>query len=777
MGRRTRSSRERQPQNTTVSRRWPAWIAGALLLVVTFAAYAPAWRGGLLWDDDKHVTVPELRSFHGLTRIWTELGATQQYYPLAHSAFWIEHRLFGDATPGYHLVNIGLHALSAFLLLVILRRLAVRGALLAAAIFALHPVQVESVAWISELKNTLSGVFFLLAALLYLRFDDERDRRTYAAALGVFVLALLTKSVTATLPGALLVLCWWRRGRLDWRRDVVPTVPFFVVGAAAGLFTAWVERTYIGAAGAEFHLSPIDHVLVAGRAIWFYLAKIVWPHPLVFQYPRWTIDPAVAWQYAFPIAAVALVGACWWFRRRTRAPLAAVLMFAGLLFPVLGFVNVYPFRFSFVADHFQYLAMIPIVVPFSACATTLAHCRFAAGHAMPLAPALLLTGSLAAATWAQAHDYADAVTSYRAILARNPSSWLAHANLGALLRPTAPEEALTHLTEAVRLNPGGELGHYNLANLFQQTGRFDEAVREYRETIRLSPHMALAHYNLGNTLLEMERMKEAEAAYVDALRDDPGLALAHSGLCRVLQATNRPADAVRECQAAVRLQPDLSVLHYDVAGVLQSQDRLDESAAEYKAAVALRPDSVEAQNDLGAVLRQMGHFDEARTHYEAAVALSPDVAVVRVGLCGALQMLGRLDEAARECEAAVRLQPDLATARYSLANIRQQQRRLEDAIREYSEALRLEPDFAEARINLSTALAAAGRTADAREQMARTMRFAPDEASARLLRGSAFEGQGRLGEAREDYSRALQLEPTLASARQGIARIDAAPRR
>src|SRR4029079_8248566 len=211
------------------------------------------------------VTSPELQSFDGLTRIWFDLGATQQYYPVTHSAFWVAHRLWGGGTVPYHLLNIGLHVFSAFLLLAILRRLAVPGAVLAAAVFALHPVQVKSVAWSSELKNTLSGVFFLLSALIYLRFDCERDPRDYAASVGLFVIALLTKSVTAVLPGVLLVIFWWQRGRLHWRRDIVPTLPLFAIGAMAGLFTAWVERTYIGAQGVEFHLSPIDRVLIAGR--------------------------------------------------------------------------------------------------------------------------------------------------------------------------------------------------------------------------------------------------------------------------------------------------------------------------------------------------------------------------------------------------------------------------------------------------------------------------------------------------------------------------------
>ena len=754
------------------SRPWPSWLVGVALLVATLAAYQPAWHGGLLWDDDKHVTSPELQPLHGLTRIWFDLGATQQYYPVTHSVFWIEHRLWGDATLPYHLVNIGLHVLSAFLLVVILRRLQVPGAEFAAALFALHPVQVQSVAWISELKNTLSGVFFLLSALMYLRFDADRRARDYAASFGLFVGALLAKSVTAVLPGVLLVVFWWRRGRLEWRRDVGPTLPLLALGATAGLFTAWVERTYIGAEGIEFHLTPIERVLIAGRAIWFYLGKLFWPGDLNFEYPRWSIDQSAAWQYVFPVGALALLTVCWWLRSRSRAPLATLLLFGGILFPALGFLNVYPFRYSFVADHFQYLATIPIFALVAAIGS-LAFDRWVfSRHWMPVAVSTALVVVLGVTTWNQSHDYADAVTLYRSILARNPSSWLAHSNLGALLRPSAPDEALAHLTEAVRLKPDSDVGHYNLANLFQQTGRSDEAVREYREAIRLSPGMALAHYNLGNTLLQTGRAPEAEAAYTDAIRIDPSLALAHGGQCRALQAMGRPDEARRSCETAIKLQPDLAVLHYDYAGVLQAQERLDESIAEYTAAVRLRPDSVEAQNDLASMLLQSGRFEEAKQHYEAALASSPDIGLAHSGLCSALKMSGQLDAARRECEAALRLQPDLAVAHYDLGNILQQQGQLDASVAQYTEALRLEADFSEAHFNLGTALQALGRRAEATYHTMQATAGAPNEAAARTIRGAALEGQGRLQEAREEYSRALQLAPRLAPALQGAARID-----
>jgi protein O-mannosyl-transferase len=322
-----------------------------------------------------------------------------------HSAFWLEHRLWGDATLGYHLVNIAWHALAAILVAMILRRLAIPGAHLAAAVFALHPVCVESVAWITEQKNTLSAVFYLGAALLYVHFDLSRRKRFYFLALGLFGAALLCKTVTATLPGALLVIFWWQRGRLSWRRDVLPLAPFFALGAAAGVFTAWIERTMIGAEGARFAISAPERFLIAGRAVWFYLGKLVWPADLLFIYPRWHLD-ATAWgQYLYPAAALLWAAALWALRRRWRGPLAGSLYFAGTLFPALGFFNVYPFLFSFVADHFQYLATLGIItVASSGAALLLARCR-SRQRLIGYGVCLALVATLGALTWRQSRMY------------------------------------------------------------------------------------------------------------------------------------------------------------------------------------------------------------------------------------------------------------------------------------------------------------------------------------------------------------------------------------
>ncbi len=462
--------------------------------------YWPALRGTFVWDDTKHVTNRELQSLHGLWRIWSDLSATQQYYPVLHSAFWLEHRVWGNAVIGYHSVNMVLHALSACLLVLIAKKLGLPGAWLAGWIFALHPIYVEGVAWIAEQKSTLSGAFCLASLLVYLHFDQSRRRRSYLLALALFILAFLSKSVTATLPAALLVILWWKHGRLEWKRDLRPLVPWFALAIPMGLFTARVERTYVGATGSEFNLTLVQRVLLAGRLIWFYAAKLVWPFNLIFQYLRWTLDPAAWWQWLYPAGVLVTAGVLLLAARRNRGPLAGFLIFAGTLFPVLGFLNVLPFRYSWAADHFQYLASLGLLVPLSAWLTV------AAGRALPgrfahLAIAgcvLILLGTL---TWRQSDMYRDDEALYRDTLARNPSSWLAHNNLGSLLmsKPGGAGEAVTQYQAAVDLAPGYPMHHLNLGNALAAVGdpgQTERAIAEYQAALRLQPDYADAHYDL-----------------------------------------------------------------------------------------------------------------------------------------------------------------------------------------------------------------------------------------------------------------------------------------
>ncbi|HTB81436.1 MAG TPA: tetratricopeptide repeat protein [Opitutaceae bacterium] len=687
--------------------------AYVLVFAVTLLAYFPAIRGGFIWDDDAHVTRPDLRSLHGLGRIWFDIHATQQYYPLLHSAFWLEHRLWGDAVVYYHLVNILLHATSACLLVLVLRRLSVAGAWLAAFVFALHPVCVESVAWITEQKNTLSTVFYLLSVLAYLRFDEKRRPGTYAAALFFFVLALLSKSVTATLPAALLVIFWWRRGRLSWRRDVVPLLPWFVIGATAGLFTSWVERQ-LGAEGADFTLSFAQRFLVAGRVVWFYGTKLVWPFPLDFIYPRWDVNAAALWQYGFPLAVIVLVGVLWWWRGRSRAPLAGVLFFAGTLFPVLGFLNVYPFIFSFVADHFQYLASLGLLVPLSAGVTVaLEHIPPSLKTARWILPGLLLT-ALGGLTWRQCGMYRDAETLYRTTLARNPACWMAHDNLGVILfQRKQVAEAIGHYEEAIRLKSNNPTAHLDYGAALDEVGKRAEALQEYEKALQLRPEMVAAHRDLGILLVQMNRASEAIDHYRQALKIRPDIAELHEDLGNALFQSGRPADAIEEFETTRRLDPNYAEADLNLGIALASLGKIPDAIACYEQALRLNPNYASAHNNLGVALAQSRHFEEAIGHYQQALLTEPDNADAHYNLGLALVRTGKSADAVGQFQAATRLKPDYAKAHHNLGVLFMQLGRMPEAIGEFEQAVRINPNDAEARKGLeqlrAQSAAAAGK--------------------------------------------------------------------
>ena len=704
-----RATRSTRPALVPVSVResdqsW--WVLLALILA-TFAAYQPAWHGGLLWDDDAHLIPPTLASVSGLGRIWTDFQVTQQYYPIVNTAFWIMNRLWGTETFGYHAVNIVLHACSAWLVFVILKRWSMKGALTAAALFALHPVQVESVAWMSELKNTLSGVFYLLAAFAYFRFDESRDRRWYLAAFAAFVLALGSKTVTATLPAALAVVLWWRHGRLDWRRDLVPLAPMLVVGVVAGVVTAWLEVAWVGAHGESFGLSGIQRVLLAGRAAWFYGAKAVWPAPLMFMYPRWSIDASALWQYVFPIALAAAIAGLWWMRHRARGPLAAALFFCGTLFPALGFVNVFPFRYSFVADHFQYLAILGVLVPVSIGATSVLQ-RWRPGL-QEWVIAALLAAPLFVLTYRQSQFYVDAETLYRATLDANPSSLLAHNNLAALLLD-GPEsgwaEAERHATAAIAIAPDDAAAHNNLGLVRQRAGRFEDSVREHREAIRLDPEMAAAHYNLGISLGALNRLDESAAAYRESLRIFPSQAAARSNLGQLLARQGRLAEGAEEIRAAIAIDPDSPDMRMNLANVLLAGGDNEAAIAAYDQALVLRPGWGEASYNKGMALRRVSRTNDALVAFQAAEAALPGSAQVQVGLASLLVSMGRLEEAVMHYERALQLPnpPRPADLHNDVGLVLAQLGRLPAAIVHFEAAIRLRPDFASARANLARAL-------------------------------------------------------------------------
>ena len=686
---------------------WGARCGQVVLLCAGLVAvYWPALQGRLLWNDPDYVTKAALQSLRGLYRVWFEPGATEQYYPLLHSAFWLEHRLWGETALGYHFVTLAWHALSCVLFGLVLERLSPRSGgeagfprravALAVALFAFHPVCVESVAWIAEQKNTLSLLFSLGAVLAYLHFEDRKTAGSYALATFLFVCAVLSKSLTATIAPGLMVIAWWRRGRLQWRRDIVPLLPWFAVGAAVGLFTAWDERHFGGAEGIHFDLTGAGRWIVAGRVIWFYLGKVVWPHPLIFFYERWRIVPGAPVQYLGLIGAIAATLLLLWFAGRWRGPLAVWLLFIGTLFPVMGFLNVYAFVFSFVADHWQYLPMLPVIAGMAALA---APGLSRLGRPASWAVQGLVIVILATLSWRQAHLYADVETLYRSTLELNPDAWLARGNLGTLeLDAGHPEQAIPEFSAALRLVPSYPELHANLADAYVLLNRYPEAIAEYDEAIALRPDYAMAQENLARALVITGRAPEAIPHYIEALRYQPNHADWQLGLGLAYGEAGNTTEALVHEQAAISLDAGFAEAHNNEATTLVTLGRVDDALGELRTALRLKPDYADARKNLAAILERVsseeanrGDLGRAIAGYREEVALQPGNAGARAELGLALAMKGQVDEALAQLAEAVRLAPQSARAHAYRGFALARASRYAQALQEYDASLAIEP--------------------------------------------------------------------------------------
>ncbi len=650
-----------------VSRLRSLLLPAAAIIALTFAAHAPAIGAGFIWDDDAYVTAnPYLYDGSGLYQIWFRVGATNMYAPLVFTTFWLEQHLFGLNPLGYHLVNIALHAVCALLLWASLRRIGVPGAWLAAAIFAVHPVMVESVAWVTELKNMQSGIFYLLCLLAYFRFtpleagDDraaERRWKFYPLALGLFAAALMSKPAGVSLPFAILLVIWWRRARLRWA-DVAAIVPMLAMSVVAGLVTMHVDAYYLGGMGPAWQMSPVERVLVAGRALWFYAGKLLWPTPLIGIYPRWEVSAAAWWQYLYPIAAVAALVGLWLARRRIgRGPLAAVASFAIIVAPTIGLTNFSYQAYSFVADRLVYQAAPALIALFAAGVVTLRRTlrERRLTQAVDAAAAVLL---LVFGVLSQQHARAFQSEKTRCLdtLAKNPTAWVAMNNLGVALNGEGkPREAVRWYQEAIRIRGVYPEAHSNLGVALVALGDIPGAIVHYREALRLWPDYPAAHNNLGTALAAEGDVQAAVRHYREALRIRPDYAEAHNNLAALLASAGDVGEAIREHREALRIRPNYTEAHDDLGVTLASAGRFREAIEQYQQALRIKPDDAKAHSNLATALAAEHDLDGAIREYHEAVRINQDYAEAYNGLAMALVSKGRLQDAIGQFETALRI--------------------------------------------------------------------------------------------------------------------------
>ncbi len=663
---------------------WRPWLCGASLVLLVAIVYWPTLDNGFIWDDDYYVEENvTLTSLAGLHDVWFKLGAVPQYYPLVHSTFWVEQHLWGLDPRGYHATNMLLHAAAAVLLWRLLSRLAMPGAWLAAAIFAVHPIQVESVAWITERKNVLSAALALGSLLAYLRFAPPEQAaigprgaaapprwRCYGLALALYVAALLSKTVTASLPAVLLVIYGWTRGRLTGR-DVAPLVPFFAVGLALAGLTVWMEKNHVGASGSEWDFSPVERGLIAGRAAWSYAGKLFWPHPLIFFYPRWTIDVHAWWQYLFPASALALVGGLWLARNQLgRGPLAAALIFGGVLVPALGFFNVFPFRYSFVADHFQYHAGIALIAWAAAAATLAARWLAIPRWMTPLAAAALLVPLVLVARQ-KTLVYRDSTSLFADTIEANPSCWAAYHNLATQLAKQGNYlAAIEHFQAAVRLSPDDATPRNSLAWALYHLHSYDEAAAELDRAMACvaRPVERTRSYTfLGAVQIEQRRFDEALANLDKAIELSPDAGQPHlyRGRIRAIQG-DIPA-ALACVEQALKLEPGVVEAVELHAQLLTVQGKYHRALTELNTLRPMMHDNPQWLVQIAGLHQALKEWRQAVANYDRALALDPKNAAAFRGRGDSHLGFGNQAAAIADYEASLKIEPSVSEVQNNLA--------------------------------------------------------------------------------------------------------------
>ena len=608
-------------------------LAALALSLLVGICYLPAmlW-GGLIWDDPIWYASPAVLEWSGLGTIWSWpslIEGEKHYWPLTYTTFWLEHKIWGLEPAGYHIVNVLLHLLNSLLLWRLLLRLAVPGAWVVAAVFALHPLHVESVAWIIERKDVLSGLFYLAAVLVWLRFLEQPRPWRYALALLLFAAGLLSKSIVVTLPVALLIVQWWKEGRITGR-DLQRLAPFFLVA----LFIVALDLYSHGLGRTNPDYSLLERVLIASRALWFYAGKLVWPTDLAVIYPLWDISLGNPWARLYLVAAAMLAATLWFTRHKIgRGPLAGALFFAVTLSPVLGFVNHEYMEYSLAADRFQYLAGIGVMAVVIGAAVGAAGRMPGGWKSGAMGLAVVVLGHLGTATWRQAGIYRDDVTFFSHILSLNPEARGGHLNLGnALARAGRLEEALAAARVAVEKRPDFARPYLVLGEILVNLKRLDEAGENFRHALEIDPDRRKELNDFAELCFDQKRYREALDLFRILLEVDPENATTHSNVGVTLHHLGR-SDLVEEhFLQALEIDPHNKKALGNLAWLHFNRKRYREALVLYRTLLEVDPENAATHSNIGVTLHYLGRSQESLRSFKRALSLDPTLETARTSL-------------------------------------------------------------------------------------------------------------------------------------------------
>ena len=749
------------------------FAAGAAIFVLALAVYIPVMGGGFIWDDDWLITDnPRMKTPDGLVKFWRG-GYDPDYYPLNWTSLWVEYQLWGDKPlevwgvhiNGYHVSNILMHAVSAVLVWQVLRRLKIPGAWLAGVIFAVHPVNVATVAWISERKNTLSMIFYLAAILAFLDFDSRRDWRWYVASLAAFVLALLSKTSVVMTPMVLLGCLWWRRNRIG-RRDLLAAAPFFLLSMGAAALGIWFQTNRV-IADTVIH-SPGENffwrLAMAGTVPWFYLYKALLPVNLAAIYPRWQIDTKSIVSFLPGLALLGCAAIFWRYRNGWGKPALMAMGYLLLsLFPVLGFFDMYYLLFSLVADHWQYVAIVGTIALAAGTGTWWARRQGQSVRRLAGVAAGVVVAVLSILTWRHAGVYSDLETLWRDNVAKYPTAWMAYFNLaGPVDNNGHAEEAIADYKTCIRINPAYDKAYVNIGTMLFRQGKSIEAAEWYAQAIAVNPRSAMAHSNLAVMLHTNGRTQEALGHLYTAIADDDRYFDAHANLGTILDTLGQYDEAIKQWRISLELR-DARDIRLLLASLLAKRGADQEAVKEYTLIVRGDPNFADGFFQLGLLWAKMGDIGRAKEYFQHVLELKPDYVDAYNNLAVLWIQTARPDLAVKCFRQALRFRPNDANANYNLAITLASAGLLPEAVVYYRQAANARADWAEPRISLARILATS--TDDGVRNGALAVQLAKD--ACRLTNSSrpdaletlaaAYAETGRFAEAVTAANQALEL--------------------
>jgi tetratricopeptide (TPR) repeat protein len=634
-----------------------------------------------------------------------------------HPLTWLSHildcQLFGLRPGMHHLTNLLFHmANSLILYLVLVRMTSARGrSAFVAALFALHPLHVESVAWVAERKDVLSTFFWMLTMWAYAFYAVRPALRRYLLVLFCYALGLMAKPMLVTLPFVLLLMDYWPLGRLQvsrWgkRSDsadlktsnfrlILEKVPFFALTAGSSIVTFIAQQR--GGAVASMDVIPLKMRMANGAVSYIsYMGKALWPSNLGVFYPH--PETSTVWQFVAAGLLLICLSAAFVMTSQKRPYLVVGwLWYLGTLVPVIGLIQV---GTQAMADRYTYVPLIGLFILITWGVYDLVRRWHFQRIVLPLSAVFILL-ALMVCTWSQVRHWKNSRTLFIRTLNVTSNNWFVRYSLGvALYKEGKHEEAINHLLEALRIKTNYAPAHYTMGLALERQGKLEEAVSHFSEALWNKTDYVDAYYALGSVRLRQEKIDEAIRAFSKALRINPAHAQVYYSLGIALERQGRIEEAMRHYSEALQIKPDFPDAHNNLAIALERQGRIEEAISHYYEALRINPDYVNAHFNLGSLLMDQQRFKEAMWHYSEALRINPDYAKAHYNLGVGLMRQEKFDEAARHFSQALRINPDYFEAHYNLGVTLAVQGDRKGAAYHFSEVLRIKPDDTRARLAL-----------------------------------------------------------------------------